>query len=47
MIYVGDDELELDLNTTVNKNQPIEVQFDCLRSYEEKTVYLKGKDRID
>ena len=46
MIYVGDDELELDLNTTVNKNQTIEVQFDCLRSYEEKTVYLKGKDRI-
>ena len=46
MIYVGDDELEHDLNTTVNKNQPIEVQFDCLRSYEEKTVYLKGKDRI-
>ena len=46
MIYVGDDELELDLNTTINKNQPIEVQFDCLRSYEEKTVYLKGKDRI-
>jgi len=46
MIYVGDDELELGLSTKINKNQIIEVQFDCLRSYEEKTVYLKGKDRI-
>ena len=47
MIYIEDKKVELDLNTTVNKNQPIEVQFDCLRSYEEKTVYLKGKDRIE
>ena len=36
MIYVGDDELELGLSTKINKNQIIEVQFDCLRSYEEK-----------
>ena len=47
MIYVEDKKVELDFNTTVNKNQTIEVQFDCLRSYEEKTVYLKGKDRIE
>jgi hypothetical protein len=46
MIYVEDEEEELGLSTKINKNQIIEVQFDCLRSYEEKTVYLKGKDRI-
>jgi len=47
MIFVEDKKVELDFNTTVNKNQTIEVQFDCLRSYEEKTVYLMGKDRIE
>jgi len=47
MIYVGDEEVELDLSTKINKSQTIRVQFDCLRSYEEKTVYLMGKDRIE
>ena len=47
MIYVRDEEGELDLSTKVNKSQTIRVQFDCLRSYEEKTVYLMGKDRIE
>jgi hypothetical protein len=47
MIYVRDEEGELDLSTKINKSQTIRVQFDCLRSYEEKTVYLMGKDRIE
>jgi len=47
MIYVGNEEVELDLSTKINKSQTIRVQFDCLRSYEEKTVYLMGKDRIE
>ncbi len=45
MIYAGNEEVELDLSKKINKSLTIGVQFDCLRSYEEKTVYLKGKDR--
>ncbi len=47
MIYVADEEVELDLSITVKKSLITAVQFDCLRSYEEKTVYLKGKDCIE
>jgi hypothetical protein len=47
MIYAGNEEVELDLSKKINKSLTIGVQFDCLRSYEEKTVYLKGKDRIE
>jgi len=45
MIYARNEEVELDLSKKINKSLTIGVQFDCLRSYEEKTVYLKGKDR--
>jgi hypothetical protein len=47
MIYVGDEKVELALSAEVNRSQAIGLQFDCWRSYEEKTVYLKGKDRIE